>query len=447
MTVVVIFVTQRGAVRRRCYRRCAPRCFQVTGTIADHDGPYQVYDPAVVRRALEGLRPFGNGGFGMVYRATIGGEQLAVKAFRRDTVNGIDRQAFHNEVDILGLVRHNNIVRIRGMAVDVDDLWIMFDWMQAGDLAASLAQNSPLQLTNRERIKVCRDVANALLFCHNRCDGRLPRMLLHRDVKPQNILLSVERQEGQGSSGPGRTITALLADFGISKLYGDGDTHTGAPFGTFGYIAPEVNDVGQVTAAADVYSFGVTVLQVATGLDTRVPVDGIAATNFVHIASKDLEWLVGHSTVQWASPTQHRALVAIGLACTLRLPERMQLAVALEQLRRASAGLQVDTRVQVLAAAPQVAAPPQAGPHAHPGPIAIDNEERRECRVCMLRPRNTRITTCRHMTMCEECTQFMLRNGAARCFLCGHPFTAADLVRGVPGEATFQPEEVFHVRL
>lgn len=48
-----------------------------------------MYDPAVVRRALEGLRPFGNGGFGMVYRATIGGEQLAVKAFRRDTVNGI----------------------------------------------------------------------------------------------------------------------------------------------------------------------------------------------------------------------------------------------------------------------------------------------------------------------------------------------------------------------
>lgn len=36
-----------------------------------------------------------------------------------------DRQAFHNEVDILGLVRHNNIVRIRGMAEDVDDLWIM----------------------------------------------------------------------------------------------------------------------------------------------------------------------------------------------------------------------------------------------------------------------------------------------------------------------------------
>ena len=70
----------------------------------------------------------------------------------------VTRHPSHKIVNLKGLPNMNqNYLLCHGLGG-------RFDWMQAGDLAVSLAQNSPLQLTNRERIKVCRDVANALLF-------------------------------------------------------------------------------------------------------------------------------------------------------------------------------------------------------------------------------------------------------------------------------------------
>ncbi len=104
--------------------------------------------------------------------------------------------------------------------------------------------------------KVCVDVCDGLLFCHRGCGRGPAAVLLHRDVKPSNVLLHRDRM--------GRLFGAL-GDFGISKLYPVGASAaatTATVYGTAGYIAPEVNEGEHPSPLSDAYALGITILQV-----------------------------------------------------------------------------------------------------------------------------------------------------------------------------------------
>jgi serine/threonine protein kinase len=97
--------------------------------------------------------------------------------------------------------------------------------------------------------QICIDVVDALAFCHRGCDGALTGYILHRDVKPDNVLLGTAPDEAGGR------LIAKLADFGVSKLVG-GDGNAGGltnvtggiAFGTPGYMDPQVGRVLSVSA-------------------------------------------------------------------------------------------------------------------------------------------------------------------------------------------------------
>ncbi len=105
--------------------------------------------------------------------------------------------------------------------------------------------------------QICVDVCDGLLFSHGGCGRGPTTVLLHRDVKPSNVLLHRDRD--------GRLVAAL-GGFGLSKLCTVGmDSSvatTGAPYGTVGYIAPEVNEGAPPSTLSDAYALGVTILQV-----------------------------------------------------------------------------------------------------------------------------------------------------------------------------------------
>jgi serine/threonine protein kinase len=101
------------------------------------------------------------------------------------------------------------------------------------------------------------DMCDGLLHCHSGCGFGPTAVLLHRDVKPSNVLLYRDRVTGR--------LVGALGDFGVSKLYPAGlgaVAATATIYGTAGYIAPELTEGGRPSPQSDAYAAGVTIVQV-----------------------------------------------------------------------------------------------------------------------------------------------------------------------------------------
>src|SRR5215217_3294608 len=190
----------------------------------------------------------GRGGMGVVYRAEHINLQrrAAVKIIAPDLAESTGfRERFTREARIAAALQHPNIVTVYD-AGEVDGiLYLAMQYIEGQDLAAVLRKDG--RLRPYRAIDVCRQVASALDAAH-------AMGLIHRDVKPANVLI-----EGR---------TAFLTDFGLTKRM-DG-THTeltraGDVVGTIHYVAPEQIEGGQVSARSDVYSLGCLLYHCLTG--------------------------------------------------------------------------------------------------------------------------------------------------------------------------------------
>ncbi|XP_010265377.1 PREDICTED: LRR receptor-like serine/threonine-protein kinase RPK2, partial [Nelumbo nucifera] len=186
----------------------------------------------------------GNGGFGATYRAEISpGVLVAIKRLSVGRFQGV--QQFHAEIKTLGRMRHQNLVTLIGYHASESEMFLIYNYLPGGNLEKFIQERSNRAVDWRILHKIALDVACALAYLHDQC---VPRVL-HRDVKPSNILLDNE-------------FNACLSDFGLARLLGTSETHaTTGVAGTFGYVAPEYAMTCRVSDKADVYSYGVVLME------------------------------------------------------------------------------------------------------------------------------------------------------------------------------------------
>ncbi|GJN19400.1 hypothetical protein PR202_gb06677 [Eleusine coracana subsp. coracana] len=219
------------------------------------------------RDVVTGLREedvIGSGGSGKVYRVKLApsGTAVAVKRLNKGGSGKSDEKLereFDSEVQILGDIRHANIVSLLCcVSSDEGDRLLVYEYMENGSLDRWLHRRdaglAPLDWPTRLGVAI--DAARGLSYMHHEC----ARPVMHRDVKSSNILLD-----------PG--FRAKVADFGLARiLVKSGEPESvSAVGGTFGYMAPECGRGVKVNEKVDVYSFGVVLLELATG---RVANDG-----------------------------------------------------------------------------------------------------------------------------------------------------------------------------
>ncbi|KAL9252848.1 LRR receptor-like serine/threonine-protein kinase RPK2-like protein [Drosera capensis] len=186
----------------------------------------------------------GNGGFGATYKAEISpGVLVAVKRLSVGRFQGA--QQFHVEIKTLGRLRHPNLVTLIGYHASETEMFLIYNYLPGGNLEKFIQDRSTRAVDWRILHKIALDIARALAYLHDQC---VPRVL-HRDVKPSNILLDED-------------FNAYLSDFGLARLLGTSETHaTTGVAGTFGYVAPEYAMTCRVSDKADVYSYGVVLLE------------------------------------------------------------------------------------------------------------------------------------------------------------------------------------------
>ncbi|KAH9623343.1 hypothetical protein KSS87_000315 [Heliosperma pusillum] len=201
-------------------------------------------------------RIIGRGGYATVYAGNLpDGRKVAVKKLQRGGIEG--EREFRSEMEILSQHGinwpHPNLVNLYGWCLDGADKVLVYEYMDGGTLDDFISDKT--KLTWEMRIEVAIDVARALVFLHHECYPSI----VHRDVKANNVLLD-------------RDGKARVTDFGLARVVDVGETHvTTTVAGTVGYVAPEYGQTWQATTKGDVYSFGVLIMELATG---RRAVDG-----------------------------------------------------------------------------------------------------------------------------------------------------------------------------
>ncbi|WP_245568845.1 serine/threonine-protein kinase [Nocardia concava] len=194
-------------------------------------------------------RLLGRGGMGTVYLA--GHPRLprsvALKLLNRDLYADDEvRRRFEREADVAARLDHPNIVAVLDRGVEAGQLWISMQYVDGPD--ASGFAGEPLD--PRRAVRIIEQTADALDYAHG-------RGVLHRDVKPANILLT------RGRDGD----RVLLGDFGIARLRDDQQqlTRTGELLATLAYAAPEQLSDRPVDHRADQYALGCTLYALLTG--------------------------------------------------------------------------------------------------------------------------------------------------------------------------------------
>ncbi|KAK9675952.1 hypothetical protein RND81_11G043800 [Saponaria officinalis] len=180
------------------------------------------YNFSQVEQMTNGFnKQLGKGGFGTVFHGRLldRSREVAVKMLNEDDAP----KQFSNEIDVFVKISHSNLVSLIGYCEDGMKLALIYEYMDKGDLRALLSDNAA-SLSWPDRLKIAIDTAEGLHYLHRNCEVRI----VHRDVKPANILLN-------------QNLQAKVADFGLSKIFPEKDVTTleTRVIGTHGYKAPE----------------------------------------------------------------------------------------------------------------------------------------------------------------------------------------------------------------
>ncbi|KAF3437275.1 hypothetical protein FNV43_RR20028 [Rhamnella rubrinervis] len=211
---------------------------------------YSIEEIEMATNEFADSRKIGEGGYGPVYSGELDHTAVAIKVLRPDAAQG--RSQFQQEVEVLSCIRHPNMVLLLGACPEFGCL--VYEYMANGSLEDRLFRkgNSPV-LPWQLRFRIAAEIGTGLLFLHQ----TKPEPLVHRDLKPGNILLD-------------RNFVSKISDVGLARLVPPSVADTVTQYrmtstaGTFCYIDPEYQQTGMLGIKSDVYSLGVMLLQIIT---------------------------------------------------------------------------------------------------------------------------------------------------------------------------------------
>lgn len=307
---------------------------EVGGKLVHFEGPIQFTADDLLCATAEVL---GKSTYGTVYKATLeNGSHIAVKRLREGIVKS--QKDFTKEVDVLGKIRHPNLLALRAYYWGPkDEKLLVYDYMPGGSLAAFLHARGPeTALDWATRIRVSQGAARGLVHLHQN------ENIVHGNLTASNILLDTR----------GSLITASISDFGLSRLMTPAaNANVVATAGSLGYRAPELTKLKKATTKSDVYSFGIVLLELLTGkapqdvsttdgaIDLPDYVAGIVKENWTAEVF-DLELMKGA-----AAPTEEELMTALQLAmrCVSPAPSERP---DMDEIIRSLAELRPDERFQ-----------------------------------------------------------------------------------------------------
>ncbi|KAK9727202.1 hypothetical protein RND81_05G265100 [Saponaria officinalis] len=252
----------------------------------------------------------GIGGFGKVYKGMIPSTNadVAVKKVSHSSDHGM--KEFVTEIACMGRLRHRNLVQLLGYCRRKGELFLVYDYMLNGSLDKYLYNNEKPNLSWSERFKIIKGLASALVYLHEEWE----QVVVHRDVKPSNVLLDAN-------------MNARLGDFGLARLYDHGtNPHKTRVVGTLGYLAPELSRRGKATPTTDVFSFGITVLEIACG---RSPLSTLRGQEY-NLSDWVYECWIRGDVVETSDPKlggnyvaeEMELVLKLGMICSQPRPER-----------------------------------------------------------------------------------------------------------------------------
>jgi len=208
-----------------------------------------------VQRAFdqfEVVEMLGVGGMGSVYKArdTLLDRFVALKLLRTDLSSGKDHPSrFQHEARIAASVNHPNVIRVFSSGTDHGQFYVVMELVDHGSLDDLIEKRK--QLPEQQVLECGIQVARGLRAAHQ-------QGLIHRDVKPANILFADEH-------------TAKISDFGLAGVAGEGSEAGAEIWGTPYYVAPERLSNGSEDFCSDIYSLGATLFHAVAG---KAPIEG-----------------------------------------------------------------------------------------------------------------------------------------------------------------------------